>query len=158
LTAAELQKLLTSGAITSCEVVKQCLKQIDKHNHQGLELHAILSVQSHAELLRRAQLLDDERKQGNTRGPLHGVPIILKDICATLDMPSTGGSHAFKKGHAKIDAPLIRTLNDAGMIIIAKANLSVGPSFTSNHKTRAYFASRSWETQKGTGSWQDGPP
>lgn len=60
------------------------------------------------------------------RGPLHGVPIILKDICTTLDMPSTCGSYAFKQGKAKVDAPLVGTLNDAGMIIIAKANLSVG--------------------------------
>ncbi|VUC23593.1 unnamed protein product [Clonostachys rosea] len=124
LTAVELQNLLNDGLVTSRGIVQQYLEQIEKHNHQGLKLHAIISVQNHADLFQRAQQLDDERKRGKVRGPLHGVPIILKDICTTRNMPSTCGSYAFNGGNAKIDAPLIDTLNDAGLIIIAKANLS----------------------------------
>ncbi|KPM37584.1 hypothetical protein AK830_g9002 [Neonectria ditissima] len=112
LTATELQELLTEGAITSTRIVELYLDQIAKHNHNGFKLNAILATPDRPSVLRRAQRLDDERAQGRIRGPLHGVPIILK------------------QGSPKVDANLIGTLNDAGLIIIAKANLSVSPDST----------------------------
>ncbi|KAH6999086.1 amidase signature domain-containing protein [Ilyonectria sp. MPI-CAGE-AT-0026] len=124
LTAAELQSLLTDGATTSAKIVDLYLAQIEKHNHAGIKLHAIISVADRETLSARARQLDLERLQGKTRGPFHGVPIIIKDICTTVDMPTTCGSFAFAQGRAKEDAPIIKTLNDAGLIIIAKANLS----------------------------------
>ncbi|KAI0875937.1 amidase signature domain-containing protein [Hypoxylon argillaceum] len=124
LTAVGLEKLLSSGLLTSRDAVQLYLAQIAKHNHNGIQLNAIISVANREDILQRADLLDEERKQGKTRGPLHGVPIILKDICVTRNMPSTCGSYALKQGEAKVDANLIGTLNNAGLIIIAKANLS----------------------------------
>jgi Asp-tRNA(Asn)/Glu-tRNA(Gln) amidotransferase A subunit family amidase len=78
LTAAELQKLFTSGVLTSKLAVKLYLDQIAKHNQQGLQLNAVISTADHAEIFRRAQQLDDERALGKVRGPFHGVPIIIK--------------------------------------------------------------------------------
>ncbi|KAF2964451.1 hypothetical protein GQX73_g9127 [Xylaria multiplex] len=124
LTATELQKLLSDGLLTSRDAVELYLAQIAKHNHSGLQLNAIISVANRTDILQRADLLDEERKQGKTRGPLHGVPIILKDICVTRNMPSTCGSYALRQGEAKVDANIIGTLNNAGLIIIAKANIS----------------------------------
>ncbi|KAI1120750.1 amidase signature domain-containing protein [Nemania abortiva] len=124
LTAVRLQELFSKRLLTSRRAVELYLAQIDKHNHNGLQLNAIISVADRADILQRAELLDRERAQGKIRGPLHGVPVIIKDICVTQNMPSTCGSYAFKCGEAKVDAHIIGTLNDAGLIIIAKANLS----------------------------------
>ncbi|KAK3389254.1 amidase signature domain-containing protein [Podospora didyma] len=124
LTAVELQRLLTDGSVTSEEVVELYLAQIEKHNHVGLKLNAVISTADRDFLRRRARQLDDERKQGKTRGPLHGVPMLIKDICATVDMPTTCGAHAMLAGKTKKDAPIIGTLNDAGLIILGKTNLT----------------------------------
>ncbi|KAI0110865.1 amidase signature domain-containing protein [Nemania sp. FL0031] len=124
LTAVGLEQLLSKSLLTSRDAVELYLAQINQHNHNGLQLNAIISVANRADILQRAELLDKERAQGKTRGPLHGVPVIIKDICVARGMPSTCGSYALKCGEAKVDANIIGTLNDAGLIIIAKANLS----------------------------------
>ncbi|KAI8713744.1 Amidase domain-containing protein [Fusarium sp. LHS14.1] len=124
LTAAQLQRLLEAKVVTSVDVVKLYLAQISKHNHAGLHLNAIISVAEYDSLIARAQELDHERSQGRVRGPFHGIPIILKDLCNTVDLPTTCGSYAFKQGRPKKDANLINTLKEAGLIILAKANLS----------------------------------
>jgi amidase len=80
LTAAELQKLLTDGVLTSAKAVNLYLAQIAKHNHDGLKLNAVISTRDPASLLQQAQQLDEERKGGYLRGPFHGVPIIIKVI------------------------------------------------------------------------------
>ncbi|KAI1357390.1 hypothetical protein F5Y08DRAFT_324429 [Xylaria arbuscula] len=81
ITAVELQKLLSDRLLTSRDAVKLYLAQIAKHNHTGLQLNAIISVANYDDILQRADLLDEEREQGKIRGPLHGVPIILKVNC-----------------------------------------------------------------------------
>ncbi|KAJ3562306.1 hypothetical protein NPX13_g8612 [Xylaria arbuscula] len=80
ITAVELQKLLSDRLLTSRDAVKLYLAQIAKHNHTGLQLNAIISVANYDDILQRADLLDEEREQGKIRGPLHGVPIILKEL------------------------------------------------------------------------------
>ncbi len=79
-TATELQSLLEEGATTSVQLVDTFLAQIKKHNHAGLELRALSSVPSRDLLLARAEMLDKERRAGNIRSPLHGIPITLK-VC-----------------------------------------------------------------------------
>ncbi|KAH7152603.1 amidase signature domain-containing protein, partial [Dactylonectria macrodidyma] len=118
LTASELQTLLVDRIITSAEIVELYLAHIAKHNNAGLNLKAIISIADRESLSIRAGQLDAERQQGKTRGPFHG------DLCTTVEMPTTCGSFAFKRGSAKKDAKIIKTLNDAGLIIIAKSNLS----------------------------------
>ena len=78
LTAIELERLLSNASLTSRELVQACLEQIEKHNHQGLCLNAIISVAPHEHLCGLAEELDAERAAGKIRSPLHGIPIILK--------------------------------------------------------------------------------
>ncbi|KAK0722658.1 amidase signature domain-containing protein [Lasiosphaeria miniovina] len=124
LTAVELQRLLTENEITSEETVELYLAQIAKHNKAGLQLNAVITVADRSKLLARARQLDRERQQGKIRGPLHGVPYIIKDSFTTVDMPTTCGSFALMAAKAKADANIINTLADAGLILLAKANLS----------------------------------
>ena len=77
-TATELQELLSRGEITSTRLVKETLAQIDAHNHQGLELRAVISVAPESTLLEAAAKLDAERAAGKLRGPLYGIPVLLK--------------------------------------------------------------------------------
>lgn len=79
--AHELQSLLQSGTITSVEVVKQYLEQTKKHNDL---LHALIEVTPEEKLLEFAQQLDKERARGRKRGPLHGIPVIVKVTPFTL--------------------------------------------------------------------------
>ncbi|RSL85542.1 hypothetical protein BHE90_001797 [Fusarium euwallaceae] len=108
--------------LTSVEAVKLYLAQISRHNHDGLYPNAIVSVAERDTLLAQARELDRERSQGKIRGPFHGVPVVLKDLCNTIDMPTTRESYAFKQCKPKKDANLIHTLTAAGLIILAKAN------------------------------------
>lgn len=77
-TATDLQKLLTAGTLRSLDLVDIYLDQIQRHNHQGLQLNAMISVAPREDLLRRAAELDIERQNGSLRGPLHGIPVTVK--------------------------------------------------------------------------------
>lgn len=93
--AYELSELLNQGTITSVEIVETYLHQIDQHNRRGRQLRALISVAPRQELLRIAKKLDAERARGKRRGPLHGIPIVLKDNIMTdedLGMDTTVGS------------------------------------------------------------------
>lgn len=74
----DLQKLLASGGLTSSTVIETYLAQIERHNHNGLKLHAIITTASRDALLKQATTLDKERQAGKLRSPLHGIPIIVK--------------------------------------------------------------------------------
>jgi hypothetical protein len=77
-TVHELQKLLSAGSVTSVELVDLYLGQIQKHNHDGLKIHAIIETADRDLLVERAQQLDEERQQGKIPSPVHGIPIIVK--------------------------------------------------------------------------------
>lgn len=76
--AAELQERLSCGSFTSVELVKICLKQIDKYDRKGPKLRAMISVASEAKSIEHASLLDSARAAGRVLGLLHGIPIIIK--------------------------------------------------------------------------------
>ena len=76
--ATELHILLESGTISSVDIVELYLSQIERHNYAGLGLNAMISTAPRRLLLHRARELDQERTAGRTRGPLHGLPIIVK--------------------------------------------------------------------------------
>ncbi|KAL8852202.1 MAG: hypothetical protein Q9221_002912 [Calogaya cf. arnoldii] len=129
LTASELQHLLTTTALTSQDLTLQYYSQISSHNHAGASLNAIISTPSYAQVLARAKLLDEERSQSESRrgrGPLHGIPIVVKDQFCTLSlgMDTTCGSFLLKGQKAIKDAVAIQKLQHAGAIILAKANLT----------------------------------
>lgn len=77
-TASELQKLMDDGELTSEELVNTYLKQINKHNHYGMRLNAVISTAGKEEIAEAARALDHERRVSGKRGPLHGIPILVK--------------------------------------------------------------------------------
>jgi amidase len=127
-TALELQSHLQSGSLTSVHILETYLAQIEKHNHAGQKLNAIISVAPRDSLLAQAQKLDQERQEGKLRGPLHGLPTIVKD-CFTfapeVGLPTTVGSHVFVREKAKENAVVIQQLIEQGIIILGTANLTV---------------------------------
>ncbi|KAI4257637.1 MAG: hypothetical protein L6R42_005531 [Xanthoria sp. 1 TBL-2021] len=126
LTATELQGFLERKEITSELLVDLCLSQIQKHNREGMMLNAIIATVPKDQALEAARKLDEERAQKGPRGPMHGIPIIVKDtLCSpTLGVDTTCGSFALKGAKAKKNAAVLDALLRAGMIILAKTNLS----------------------------------
>ncbi|KAL6693352.1 amidase signature domain-containing protein [Trichoderma pleuroticola] len=121
-TAEDLQQLLKAGELTSVELVDRCFAQIDKHDDY---LRAVLQRNPQARTV--AATLDLERKNGHIRGPLHGIPILIKDNIAThpsLGMNTTGGSLAMLTSRPSKSAEVIERILGAGMIIIGKTQLS----------------------------------
>ena len=120
-TIDELQAALTSGAATSRSLVLAYLARIRAYDLQGPRLNAMISM--NRRVLEVADALDRERAARGPRGPLHGVPIVVKDNFETADMPTTGGSLALTGFMTGRDAFQVRRLRDAGAIIIGKTNL-----------------------------------
>ncbi len=112
---ADLRAALDGGRTTSHEIVQQYLTRIALYEHR---LNAAIAINPRA--LVEADALDAERRAGRSRGPLHGIPIALKDNVHTLDMPTTGGALAFAGLMAPYEATLTRNLRQAGAIILAK--------------------------------------
>src|SRR4030095_8907935 len=118
-TIREMQTAMEQGRITSREIVLQYLTRIATYEDK---LNAVIYVNPHA--LEEAEARDRERAQGKIRGPLHGIPIALKDNLQTTDMPTTGGALAFEGLIPPYDATLTRNLVDAGAVIIAKTMMT----------------------------------
>jgi amidase len=116
---AELRQAMEEGRITSREIVQQYLTRIALYEDR---FNATLTVNPKA--LAEADERDRERAAGTIRGPLHGVPIALKDIIHTTDMPTTGGAVAFEGLMVPYDATVTRLLRESGAIIIAKTTLT----------------------------------
>jgi amidase len=126
-TCSELQHLLETAQLTSLDIVERYLDQIAKFDKVGPRLNAMISVAPRHLLLRHAMELDEERRGGNVRGPLHGIPVTLKDSILTkeeLGMPTTGGSWAFMSERSRTNAEVVERLFKQGMIVLGKNNLS----------------------------------
>src|SRR5262249_24813322 len=108
----DLQKALADGRITSRQLVVEYLTRIALYEDQ---LKAIITV--NPRVLEEADALDRERAQGRVRGPLHGIPIAIKDNIHTTDMPTTGGAVAFEGFRPAYEATVTRNLRAAGAII-----------------------------------------
>ncbi|KAJ5289132.1 amidase signature domain-containing protein [Penicillium angulare] len=124
--AADLQKLLVAGEYSSTDLVKLYLEQIEAHNTNGLKLNAVITTAPRAELLHLAEQLDVERAEKGLRGPLHGIPVLVKDVFWTpsLNMDTTCGSFALRGAKAPRNAEVIDILLAAGAVIIGKGNMS----------------------------------
>ncbi|KAI0109049.1 amidase signature domain-containing protein [Nemania sp. FL0031] len=141
--AAELQALLHSGDLTSVQLVKACLNQIAKYDRSGPTLRAIISTAPEPYILSVAESLDKERAARGVRGPLHGIPIIVKDSINTdpsLGMPTTLGSHAFTKSRPKSNSVVVQRLIDRGLIILGKASLTEFGNFKGDNITSGWSA------------------
>ena len=117
----DLQQAMQSGAATSKQLTAAFLDRIRAYDKAGPRLNAMIAVNARA--LEAAEALDRERAAGRVRGPLHGIPILIKDNFETADMPTTGGSIALAGLETGRDAFQVRKLRDAGAVIVGKTNL-----------------------------------
>ena len=115
----DMQKAMEDGRVTSEEIVRQYLIRIATYENT---INAAIAVNPRA--LEQARALDAERKAGKVRGPMHGIPVALKDNIQDTDMPTTGGTIGLEGYMAPWDAPLTANLKAGGAIIIAKTTLS----------------------------------
>src|SRR3984893_6555135 len=118
-TIPEMRAAMEHGRITSRDLVALHLIRIGLYEDK---LHAAITVNGNA--LQEADELDRERTRGNVRGPLHGIPIALKDNIHTTNMPTTGGALAFTGFTPHYEATLVKNLREGGAIIIAKTGLT----------------------------------
>lgn len=121
-TIADLQTAMSNGTLTAEKLTELYLARVDAYDKKGPAINAFITLNPHA--LEVAKALDAERKAGKVRGPLHGIPIVLKDNYDTYDLPTTGGSQLLAGSIPPDDAFVVKKLRDAGAIIVAKANLS----------------------------------
>ena len=118
---ADEQKAMAEGRVTSKALVQAYLKRIEAFDQRGPRLNAIITINPNA--VREAEAMDAERASKGPRGPLHGIPIIVKDNYGTADMQTTAGTMALFGFMPVRDAFQVRKLREAGAIIIAKSNL-----------------------------------
>ncbi|MBI9054362.1 MAG: amidase [Bacteroidales bacterium] len=128
LTISEIHKSLKNGDYSIAELTQAYIDRINQIDKNGYELNSIIVINPDA--LEIAQELDKEFKAGEIRGPLHGIPIVLKDNIDTHDkMPTTAGSRALSNSFPLQDSYVAKKLREAGAIILAKANLSEWANF-----------------------------
>ncbi len=120
-TIAELTAEMEAGHVTSAELTRMYLDRIEAYDDE-LNLNSITNVNPNA--LEEAAALDRERAAGEIRGPLHGIPVIVKDNIDVAGMATTAGSAAFAGNIAREDAFVVKRLREAGAVILAKANMS----------------------------------
>lgn len=118
---ADIGAAYEAGALSAERLVELYLQRMRAYDRAGPSINAVIALNPHA--LDEARALDAERKTKGVRGPLHGVPVVVKDNIDTIDMPTTGGSFVLAGAQPKADAPIVRRLRDAGAIILAKVNL-----------------------------------
>jgi len=118
---AELQTRMTRGEITSLDLVRAYLARIEAYDQKGPTLNAVSTINPDA--LEIAAALDAERAEGGPRGPLHGIPIIVKDNYETTEMETAAGSNVLRGWIPPHDAFLVTRLREAGAVILAKATM-----------------------------------
>ncbi|CAB0151979.1 Glutamyl-tRNA(Gln) amidotransferase subunit A [Pseudidiomarina piscicola] len=128
----QLQAAMAADELQATQIVRHYYQQIAQHNRRGADLRAVNSLLPLEQALSLAQELDAERDAGEIRGPLHGIPVLLKDNIDTADgLANTAGSLLLKNHYPARDAFLVQRLREAGAIIIGKANLSEWANFRS---------------------------
>jgi amidase len=138
-TLGDLQQKMASGALTARSLVEACLARIDALDGRGPELRSVIEV--NPEALSIADALDAERHARGARGPLHGIPILLKDNIDTADqMKTTAGSLALAESTPPRDAFVAERLRAAGAILLGKANLSEWANLRSTRSSSGWSA------------------
>ena len=145
---ADMRDALAKGRVSSRDIVAQSLARIGLYEDR---LHAALYVNPRA--LEEADQRDGERRAGRIRGPLHGIPVALKDNIHTTDMPTTGGALAFAGLIPPYEATLTRNLREAGAIIIAKTTMTelanwVAAAMPTNYNSLSGFAFNPYDPRR----------
>jgi Asp-tRNA(Asn)/Glu-tRNA(Gln) amidotransferase A subunit family amidase len=120
-TISETQAALEAGTVTSEDLVHMYLARIDAFDKQGPAINAMIRLNPNA--VADARAMDAERRSGHTRGPLHGIPIVLKDNYDTFDMPTSAASLSLAASVPPDDGYLVRRLREAGAIVLGKTNM-----------------------------------
>ena len=137
ITISDLQDGMKSGKYTARSIAENYLARIEALDKQGPAVNAIIELNRDA--LQIAAAVDKERQSGQVRGPLHGIPILIKDNIDTADaMMTTAGSLALLGSKPTIDSTVARKLRAAGAVILAKTNLSEWANIRSNHSTSGW--------------------
>ncbi len=144
-TIDDLQAKMKSGEYTSRSITEMYLKRIDAIDKNGPKINAVIELNPDA--LSIADSMDSERKAGKLRGPLHGIPVLIKDNISTGDkMMTTAGASALVGHKAAKDAFIVQQLRAAGAVLLGKTNLSEWANFRSNRSTSGW-SSRGGQTK-----------
>jgi amidase len=136
-TLASLQQDLTRGTLSAEALTAAYLGRIARYDHHGPEHRSVLALNPSA--LAMARALDVERRSNRVRGPLHGIPVLIKDNIETLDpVPTTAGSYALEHALHAADAPLVARLRAAGAVVLGKSNLSEWANFRSTRSSSGW--------------------
>jgi amidase len=136
-TIADLQEGMKSGKLTSRSIAEQYLARIESIDRRGPTLRSVIELNPDA--LTIAEALDSERKEKGPRGPMHGIPVLIKDNIDTADrMATTAGSLALVGSKRQADAFVIRQLRQAGAVILGKTNPSEWANIRSNRSTSGW--------------------
>ncbi len=136
-TVDQLQGWMKSGRVTSVALVRMYLDRIEALDRNGPRLNSVIELNPEAQEI--AARLDGERKAGTVRGPLHGIPVLIKDNINTGDrMMTTAGSLALAGSPASKDARVAGLLREAGVVILGKTNLSEWANFRSTRSTSGW--------------------
>ena len=133
---ADLQARMQAGELDSRRLTQAYLDRIAAVDKAGPQLNAVIELNPDA--LKEAALRDVERRANAVRGPLHGIPVLLKDNIDAVPMATSAGSLALKDFRPGRDAFLVRRLREAGAVILGKANLSEWANFRSSHSTSGW--------------------
>src|ERR1041385_3326620 len=146
MTIGELQSGMASGKYTAHSITRKYLDRIDDVDKRGPSLNSVIELNPDAQSI--ATDRDRERKAGRVRGPLHGIPVLIKDNIDTHDrMTTTAGSLALEGSIAPQDSTIAQKLREAGAVIIGKTNLSEWANFRSSHSSSGW-SGRGGQTRK----------
>ncbi|HEX7734338.1 MAG TPA: amidase [Ktedonobacteraceae bacterium] len=136
-TIAELQARMESGQLSAVKLVRQYQARIEAIDRDGPEVHSVLELNPDAEAI--AAALDEERRRQGPRGPLHGIPLLIKDNIDTHDhMHTTAGSLALLGSTPPLDATVAARLRAAGVVLLGKTNLSEWANFRSTSSSSGW--------------------
>jgi amidase len=144
LSAVEARDRMAAGTLTSRALTQAYLDRIKQIDDSGPMLNAVIEINTAA--IADAEALDAERKSGRVRGPLHGIPILVKDNIDIVGMANSAGSVALADNRPKQDAFIVTRLRDAGAVILGKTNLSEWANFRSTRSTSGW-SSRGGQTK-----------
>jgi amidase len=144
LSVADAQQRMAAGTLTSRALTRAYLDRIAAIDDAGPQLNAVIDINPTA--IRDAEARDAERKAGKVRGPLHGIPILVKDNIDVAGMINSAGSLALMDNRPKADAFIIRRVREAGVVILGRTNLSEWANFRSTRSTSGW-SSRGGQTK-----------
>ena len=138
-TVAELATAFAEGALTARSLTEAYLERVAALDATGPELRSV--IETNPEAFAIAETLDAERREGHVRGPLHGIPMLVKDNLDTADaMRTTAGSLALEDARPRRDAPVVERLRAAGVVLLGKANMSEWANFRSTRASSGWSA------------------